>query len=222
MNGPTQRADSLLLFDLDGTLYRSESSFVPTMRSVYAEYGLPYPSDRAILGQVGEPFPVFLDWLVGQGFSSHREALARRIAELELASIPERGALFPGVRETLSLLRRGGYDIGLCTNGDRRYANTVLTTCGILDMFDALQTNDAEGTTKTELVRDLLQRVPHGRAFMIGDRYHDVLAGRENGCTVIAAAYGYGTEEELVDADRRISAFSELPTVLERIAAPPR
>ncbi len=211
-------ADRLLIFDLDGTLYRTESSFVPTMRNVYGEYGLPYPSDRAILGFVGEPFPVFLDWLVEEGFPSERAALAKRIAEIELASIRERGELFPGVPETLAALRDGGYAIGLCTNGDMRYTEVVLSTTGVLHLFDELQTNETEGRTKAELVRDLLRRAPHERAFMIGDRYHDVQAGRANGCTVIGATYGYGPAEELEAADRLIDAFPDLPRVLEDVA----
>jgi len=211
----TSHARHLLIFDLDGTLYRTESSFVPTMRAVYDEYGIPYPSDVAILGQVGEPFPVFLDWLIAQGFPNDRDAVARRITETELEAIGGRGTLFPGVAGTLRDLRAAGYAIALCTNGDLRYARVVLSSCGILDLFDELQTNEIEGTTKTELVRDLLSRVPHERAFMIGDRYHDMQAGKENKCTTIGAAYGYGSSDELSSAHRQIAAFPELRSALE-------
>jgi phosphoglycolate phosphatase len=210
--------DCLLIFDLDGTLYRTDSSFVPTMRDVYRESGLPYPSDDVILGFVGEPFPVFLDWLVDQGFPSDRNALARRISEIELASIRARGALFPGVRETLATLRETGYAVSLCTNGDLRYADAVLSACGILHLFDELQTNEVEGHSKAELVRALLRRLPHRRAFMIGDRYHDVEAGRANGCTVIGATYGYGPSEELETADWRIDTFPDLLSCLDEAA----
>ncbi len=215
MTAQTNRRDRLLIFDLDGTLYDTRTSFVPTMRTVYREYGLPYPSDDAVLAFVGEPFPVFLDWLIENGFPRGRDELAAHISRIELESIRELGALFPGVRETLKRLSQNGYILSLCTNGDRRYADAVLSACGIHHLFAELQTNEAEGHTKTDLVRDLLRRVPHERAFMIGDRYHDVEAGRANDCTVIGAAYGYGPPEELEAADLRIERFSELPSVLE-------
>ena len=92
MASQTNRADCLLIFDLDGTLYDTRTSFVPTMQIVYAEYGLAYPSDDVVLGLVGEPFPVFLDWLIKQVFPAEREVLARRISDIEFASIRERGA----------------------------------------------------------------------------------------------------------------------------------
>ncbi len=219
MAGRATRTDRLLIFDLDGTLYDTRTSFVPTMRAVYGECGLPYPGDRVVLGFVGEPYPVFLDWLIGQGLPGDRDALGRRISEIELASIRERGELFPDVRGTLTALRDGGYAVSLCTNGDMIYAEAVLSATGVLHLFDELQTNETEGHTKAELVQELLRRVPHDRAFMIGDRYHDVQAGRANGCTVIGATYGYGPAEELEAADRLIDSFSDLPRVLEEIAA---
>jgi len=167
-----------------------------------------------VLGQVGETFSTYLDWLTEQGFPNDHSALARRITELELVAIAERGRLFPGVRETLEALRDAGCRIALCTNGDRRYAELVLSSCGILDLFDALQTNDDAQTTKAKRVRELLTRVEHDRAFMIGDRYHDVEAGRANGCTVVGAAYGYGGAEELATADLRIDRFTDLRSVI--------
>lgn len=221
MAAQVDHTDQLVIFDLDGTLYDSRTSFVPTMRAVYEEYGLEYPTDSIIMRSVGEPFPVFLNWLIEHGFQGDRDALAGRISEIELASIRTRGKLFPGVLETLATLRSSGYSISLCTNGDMQYAQAVLSTCDILDLFDELRTNEVEGTTKTELVRDLLLHVPHERAFMVGDRHHDMQAGRANGCIVIAAAYGYGSPEELEGADRRINSFSEISAALDASAGEP-
>ena len=209
----------MLIFDLDGTLYDTRTSFVPTMRAVYAAHGLPCPSDDVILSLVGDPFPVYLDWLIERGFSTGREALAQQISEIELASIRERGALFPGVRDTLGELSEDGYVICLRANGDRRYADAVLSACRVLHLFAELETNDEEGRTKVDLVRDLVRRVPHERAFMIGDRYHDVEAGRANGCTVIGAAYGYAGPGELAEADWIIERLPDLPRTLASSAA---
>jgi len=214
---PSGRIDtpSLLIFDLDGTLYDTRSSFLPTMRAIYAEFGLPYPSDEVILSLVGETFPVFLDWLLARGFPASRAALGERIAHVELASIRTRGRLFPDVAETLRQLRASGHILTLCTNGDRRYAETVLSTCGVLDLFAQLCTDEIEGQTKADRARALRSGVPHRRAFLIGDRSHDLEAGRAAGCTVVGASYGFGAADELETADVHIERFRDLVALVE-------
>ena len=207
----------LLIFDLDGTLYRTESSFLPTMQRVYAEFGVTPPPDREIMGMVGETFDRFLDWLIPQGFKLSKDELAKVIAGYEKTAIRERGELFPEACETLTVLRRRGYILSICTNGDSRYAHTLLEVFGIRHLFDAIMTNEDGRSTKPEMVRALLEEFKPERAFVIGDRYHDVEAGRANRCTVIAAAYGYGKEEEFTGADYRIESLSELPPLLDRI-----
>lgn len=216
MTNGVDRAHPLLIFDLDGTLYDTRSSFLPAVRAVYQEQGMPYPTDREILAFVGEPLSVFLDWLLRGGFFGPREALEARIAELEFATIRDHGTSYPGVRPTLDRLKGAGYTIGLCTHGDRRYARAVLDACELLPLVDALETNEGVGRSKVGLLGNLLSRIPHDRAIVIGDRYHDVEAGRAHGCVVIAADYGYGTARELATADWHIERFPELLTLLER------
>ena len=38
------------------------------------------------------------------------------------------------------------------------------------------------------------------KTLMIGDRSHDMIGARNNGMTAIGVLYGYGSQEELVDA----------------------
>jgi len=208
---------TLLIFDLDGTLYRTESSFLPTMHRVYAEFGVAPPPDREIMGMVGETFDRFLDWLIPQGFAVSKDDLAKLIASYEGSAIRQRGELFPQACETLAVLRRRGYILSICTNGDSRYAHAVLDRFGIRHLFDAIMTNEDDRSTKPEMVRELLRQIRPTGAFIIGDRYHDIEAARANRCPVIAAAYGYGEEEELSGADYRIESLSALPPLLARI-----
>lgn len=215
----TESRSALLVFDLDGTLYRTDSSFVPTMRRVYEEYAIAYPGDAAILGMVGETFDTFLDWLAPQGFAADRNRLAARISELELVSIREHGRLFDGVAEGLSALSARDHVLALCTNGDRRYAEAVLGRCGVLGMFQRLQTVDGAPSTKAERVAELRALYPRQRAFVVGDRYHDVEAGRATGCTVVGAAYGYARDGELSGADYVIRSFAELPPLVNEASA---
>ena len=210
-NVPAPMADNILcIFDLDGTLYRTETSFVPTMRRVYEEFDLTYPGDAKILSLVGETYATFLKWLVSEGFPVDVPALGERITEIEITSIERHGELFPDVEDTLVALRGLGCSIALCTNGDMRYATYVLGTRGILAQFDVLKTNDDDQQSKTQMVASLLSEMKPAVSFMVGDRYHDVQAGNENGCVTVAAGYGYGSRSELEPATHRIDRLADL------------
>ncbi len=211
------RLPFLLIFDLDGTLYCTESSFLATMKRVYREYGVPAPEDREILSHVGEPFPAFVAWLVGQGFAAEQDQLAARISAIEQAEIQRHGKLFPGVDTTLRRLDDEGHAIALCTNGDAAYARLVLGSGGILPLFACLKTLDGEGHSKTSMVAELVAAFPRHRPVVVGDRIHDIDAGRRNGCTVVAATYGYGNSEEWAQADVRIDDIRRLPDMLRTL-----
>ena len=208
-------APTLCIFDLDGTLYRTASSFVPTMRRVYEEFGVKTPPDNVIMSMVGETYTTFIEWLIPQGFSDDVDRLGERVSEIEFASIETDGELFPDVEATLRELKKRGCRIALCTNGDRRYAGFVLDRFGIAGLFDALATNDDDRRTKSEMVARLIREAQPIRTFVVGDRYHDVEAGRANGCIVIGAAYGYGKRVELCAADHVIESFRELRALVE-------
>jgi len=185
------------------------------MRRLFAESGVPAPTDREIMRQVGEPFSVFLAWAIACGLAEDRHALARRITEAEYASIEAHGELFPGVVETLENLAARNHTLALCTNGDQAYVRVIFRRFGLGRLFDEIRTHEDEKKPKRVMVSELRAHWPRHRPFVIGDRYHDVQAGRENGCTVIGAAYGYAAPGELDDADHRIGAFDEIPPLVD-------
>jgi phosphoglycolate phosphatase len=210
MISPPSPGRTMLIFDLDGTLYDTTTSFLPTMRTVCQAFGTPYPGDRAILQWVGDPFDVFLDWLVAQGLPARPATLAGTIAREEHRSIMQTGALYPGVEDTLIELANRGCMLALCTNGDRPYVNAVLGKFRLLDLFSEIRTHGDTGHTKTRMVSDLLRPSRPRRAFMVGDRLQDVRAGRANGCCVVAAAYGFSDDWKTAEADLTLMRFPDL------------
>jgi phosphoglycolate phosphatase len=212
MNSPND--STLLIFDLDGTLNRTEATFVPTMRAAYRQHGIPYVGDNAILGMVGETFPDFLEWLATQGFPTDAAALAEEISAYEHASIAESGELYPHVEDTLRALKSQGYLLAICTNGDMEYTNAVLGKFNLLGMFDAFQTHGDAGLSKTEMIAELLDQFQPTHAFMIGDRYHDFVAGKANGCTVVATTYGFAADGEADEVDLLLERFDDLPQIV--------
>ena len=209
-----EEALTLLIFDLDGTLYRTETSFTPAVAQVLQAFSVRVPPDEELHAFIGEPFDVFLEWLEQPMLPIHREKLREMLAEAELRFVKQRGKLYPGVKDTLARLLDQGCRLTLCTNAGERYAKTVLSTCGIENLFRMMCFRRTSADTKAKMVAGLTKRIPHSRAYVIGDRYHDLLAGRKTGCTVIGAAYGYAQPGELAAADHIISSFVDLLTLV--------
>ena len=207
-------APALLIFDLDGTLYCTESSFVPTVKRLFDGYGLQSPPVDEILSMVGETFTTVLERIRDLGIDEGLPALAARIAEIELASIAEIGRLFGDVAETLARLASAGHPLAICTNGDQAYTGTILRKFGIDGLFSIIATHEDAKETKDEMISKLRAAYPGRPAVVIGDRYHDIVAGRANDCVVIGAGYGYARPGELDDVDHRIERLDELPGLL--------
>lgn len=63
------------------------------------------------------------------------------------------------------------------------------------------------------MVRHVVEslRLERSETVIIGDRVHDIEAGRENGIFAVGAAWGYGTAEEFVAADYICESPANVP-----------
>jgi len=210
--------DTLLIFDMDGTLYRTESSFLPAIRGIYSRYDVEYPGDEVLLKAVGEPYGWLLDWMASEGFPQDTAILTPEITQAEYDSARRNGQLYPGVEETLRSLKAAGHRLAICTNGGADYVDVILGRFGFGSLFDAIKTYAEDGRSKVEMVGELLDRFHPSRAYMIGDRYHDFEAGRANGCTVVAVTYGFAQDWTTADIDLRLDRFADLAGIINHEA----
>jgi phosphoglycolate phosphatase-like HAD superfamily hydrolase len=215
----------LLIFDLDGTLFRTQTVTLPAVQRSFKAFGLPVPPDDAVLYFVGRPVSAFHAWLREQCPPEQAGALIAAVDRTELELIPETGQLFPGVRETLEALRAAVDQMAICTNGPRAYVERVVMTQGLSPFFDAVRYRKSSADSKPRMVRELLERLPARPALVIGDRSDDVQAAHENGLPIIAAAYGYGAATELAQADAALASVYALPHLVHMLMdthLPPR
>jgi phosphoglycolate phosphatase len=73
---------------------------------------------------------------------------------------------------------------------------------------------NGERTNKGELIAYILEKeqLKPEECLMVGDREHDIFGARSNGIETIAVEYGYGSSEELDQAQpkARIQRFADL------------
>lgn len=210
-----------LIFDMDGTLFQTETNAVPAYESAFAKLrgeGViagGEPRVKELLGSLGMLLPDIWKRVLPDEPEAVRARMDEVFLEEELRLLAQGvGSLYPGVAETLRLLKDAGYRLFVASNGLERYVKGVAQYTGIAPLFEGLYSaGEYRTSSKVELVRLLLQRHGVGSAWMVGDRSSDVEAGRANGLKVIGcdyASFGVSADDELRGADVRIRSFREL------------
>ena len=217
-HAPSEAARGLLIFDIDGTLFHTDTVTVPAVQQTLAEYGLPAAAEADITDFFGKPSSDFYAWLrslcpPGIAVDEVVAAVERR----ELANISQTGRLYPAMREVLTTLRARSRQMAICSNGRHVYVERVLAAHDLGGYFDAVRHRVSERDTKPGMVGELLARLHSRPAIVIGDRHDDVEAAHQNGLAVIAASYGYGRNGELTGADAVAAAPLELPDLVQSL-----
>jgi phosphoglycolate phosphatase len=208
---------SSVIFDLDGTLTDPASGIAATIRAVLATLGV-QPPRRAELGWcVGPPLrEIFTRLLEPVG----RSELVDQAAALYVQNYAQVGAaestVYPGVAQMLTELR-GAMRLFVVAAKSTTAAERVLGLCGLRRYFDEVCGN-GRLDDKSDLIRELIERerLDCATTAIVGDRDHDIVAGKRIGIFTIGVAYGYGSREDLAaaGADRICESPAEVAQVL--------
>lgn len=208
----------LIIFDLDGTLYKSEFTFVSAVQNALRDFGMPILEREKILPLLRFTAQGYAEeLLLNSKDKDGIDVLRKKIKEYELAAIPVAGVLYPGVKETLKELRANGYDMAICTNAGYDYLNAVMKETGIKRYFPLAFGNDS-GKPKSDLAADLINAAGLGpeACILVGDSDSDQHAAEKNGVLFIEAAWGYGNES-IVNPDYNIPNIKKLPDLLKGV-----
>ncbi len=219
---------SLALFDLDGTLVDSAPDLAAALDDALLSAG------RAPLGLVQ-----VRDY-IGHGAARlvHRALTAATEGDADQAlfepvyadflsnyatRVFDRSSVYPGVAETLGVLREQGWTLACITNKPARFTAPLLAAAGLDRHFAVTVSGDTLATSKPHPgpllhAAERCGAVP-ARSVMVGDSLTDLNAAARAGMAAVAVDYGYAGGVDLAAHGARavISAMSELPSVLNSI-----
>jgi phosphoglycolate phosphatase len=195
---------SVLLFDLDGTLTDPMPGIVGSMRFALDQLAVACPSDDVLAGYIGPPLRATFATLLGTtDVQRIEEAVAfyrLRFAETGLFE----NHVYDGVPAMLEESGRTAVAMYVATSKPGVYADRIVKHFGLAGHFRKVYGPELDGRyeDKAELLAHLLkaEQLAPKAAVMIGDREADVRAARANGLRSIGVLWGYGSEQELVDA----------------------
>jgi len=196
----------VLLWDLDGTLTDSKEGITLSVQYALSQLDYPFPKvddlDWIIGPPLKESFKTLLqttdDVLLNRAITIYRERY-REIGVYE-------NIVYPGIPELLGQLKENGCRHLLATSKPRVFAEKILQHFLLDPYFSVIMGSELNGNfvEKDVLIAEVLKKVPtdlRPETVMIGDRSYDVHGARANHIDVISVGYGYGTPEELREAD---------------------
>lgn len=207
----------MIIFDLDGTLWDSGQSLADSWGLEITKLsGLDkHFTSEDIHKIMGLTMNEIADNLIPELPPERRYEIFRECEYCEIEYIREHGGeLFPGIRETLTELKKRGYNMTIVSNCQEGYIPAFLDSMDMREFFTDYEEWGRTHLSKGENIRLVMERNNTTKAVYIGDIQRDADAAAAAGIPCIAADYGFG---HIADPIARISEFEELPAVLEQM-----
>ena len=197
-----------LLFDLDGTITKSEEGIFNCMRYAMDWAGVPYPEPEVFRTFIG---PSLYDSFANTLHMDDAQAKAMVVKYRERYNSVGlfEAEVYDGVADTLDKLRKNGCVLAVATSKPTEPTLRILDKFGVGKYFDVVVGSNPDGTgsDKRYIISQVLAKlrsehgltdndIENGRVAMIGDRRYDIEGGKACGLQTIGVLYGYGSREE--------------------------
>ena len=209
--------DTLLLFDLDGTLWDSALAVAEAWNEVFHREcpGLKPLSVDDIHHVMGMTMKEISFALYPDIDIPRRDEIFDICCRHEVEYLYSHcGTLFPDFRSTMEALKAVGYDLAVVSNCQEGYVKAFLVSSGASDLFIDYEEWERTGLTKGENIRLVMERNGYANGVYIGDTQKDRDAALQANVPFIHAAYGFGTVDT---SDGVIHSLSELPAEIARL-----
>lgn len=197
-----------LLFDLDGTITKSEEGIFNCIKYALDWAGIPYPEYSVFRSFIG---PSLYDSFVrefGMDDAKAKEMVAKYRERYNVVGLFE-AEVYDGVADTLHALKEKGCILSVATSKPTEPTLRILEKFGVGKYFDVVVGSNPDGTgsDKKHIISQVLESLKknHGltedmiksnQVVMIGDRRYDIEGGKACGLQTIGVLYGYGSREE--------------------------
>ena len=224
----SEHARNLVLFDIDGTLLRTEGAGVAAMLRAFSrlhgERGFSFEGVE-IAGALDGL--LFARMMAQHGLpgdeGTHAEFQRIYADELARALTPSVVRRMPGTTELVGALRDAGAGVGLLTGNYERTAHLKIALVGFDRTHFPFGAFGADGPSRRHLTPVAIERAAAhlGRSFdparvtIIGDTPHDIDCAKAHGCRALGVGTGPYSPERLLaaGADLAVADLADLAAV---------
>ncbi|MEH7439234.1 pyrophosphatase PpaX [Neobacillus drentensis] len=205
-----------VLFDLDGTLIDTNELIITTYLHTLEKY---YPSKyqrEDVLPFLGPT----LHEVFGNMDPDRVEEMVSEYRAFNIANHDDLVKEFVGVKETVQTLKERGYKMGIVTTKRHDVTLKGLRLMELEDYFEVIVAYDHVEKVKPDpepifKALEQLGSTPE-ESIMVGDNFHDILAGKNAGTTTAGVAWSIKGREYVAkyEPDYMLENMKDLLTIL--------
>ncbi|KAF2956777.1 HAD family hydrolase [Marinitoga sp. 38H-ov] len=207
-----------IVFDLDGTLVKTENIALPAIRNVLKDLNYdPNIPNSEIFKYIGYTIDDIFEGLLK---TNDNKIILKAIDlldkyEIEIIKNTDiNNIFFDGTFEVLKELKKE-HKLYILSNCNIKYLNALLEK-GLNKYIDSPHCAEMYNWKEKDYVLKLISN--NNKDFiMVGDRHKDIEAAKYNGFLSVGCAYGFGLEE-VKDADYIINDIKELLSITKKIS----
>ena len=180
-------------FDMDGTLLDTSPGILNSLKYTIRKLELPDIDETTQRSFIGPPLRDSARRVFGMSQTDAEQFVRIFRMEYENNQI-DQASLYPGVFESLRLLREYGIRTAVATNKPQEQAEYLVSKFGMESISDAVFGCDAAGLAeKGMLIRQGMEHFgAGGNGILVGDTISDAYGAKEGGVDLIGVLYGFG------------------------------
>lgn len=203
-----------LIFDLDGTIINSRPGILFSLRKAVLHV-FPDSHPESLEFTISGPVKQMLERALPDATKEEVEdieAVFRTLYDKEGWKMTE---LYPGVMETIKVIREHGIRMYIVTNKPCLPAMGIISKLNLTPFFIEVVCPDSRRPAfreKTESIRYLLEKlgIPGDQAVCIGDTQEDLSAAIATGVPFIGVEYGYGSFRDQKTPVHFVESFPDI------------
>lgn len=194
-----------VFFDLDGTLIDPKEGITKSVQFALKKMGVTVENCDELESFIGPPLQLSFEEQYGFTEQQAIEAIEFYRERYKPIGIFE-NTVYDGIISLLEQLKAAGCKLAIATSKPTIFAEKIATHYNFAQYFDCIVGSELDGTRtlKAEVITEALHQLGNPNlegCVMIGDRKYDIIGAVTNNMDGIGVVYGYGSEEELKEAN---------------------
>jgi len=209
-----------VLFDLDGTLVDSLHDLTDAVNHMLTGFGRQQLAPVQVKQLVGKGARNLVQRALATTAADDIERGLASFTEFNALHIADKSRLYPGVRELLQQLADCGTRMAIISNKNEALSRLILKALEIDTYFDIIAGGDTFAEMKPSplplmSVIDKFCCSP-AETVMVGDSINDIQSGCRAGIATIGCSWGYGSAEELYEADYQAASLADIFSIINQ------